>query len=522
MSYQILDCTLRDGGYYTNWDFDEDLVEEYLHSVARVPVEHIEIGYCSPPKPGYRGEWCYLDRTRLQWVKDRLRADQSLVVMLDAKDWQPDMIEPYLKPLVGIVDMVRMAIAPSEFVKGLALSRALKALGFKVGFNTMYLSKYSPDLRELDPLRGNADCIDILSLVDSFGGCTPDDVSAKIALAREAFPGTPIGFHGHDNTCLGYANALAALSAGAEVIDATFVGMGRGAGNTRTEMLIVHKAADDGDALEATAHIVDRFEQLRTIYKWGTNLPYMMSGAANLPQKDVMDWLGKNRYGPVTVIRALQQQSSGSVDQTTYPELRQNSLPADAGRVTLIIGGGPSVQRHGAAIRRFVETSGAAVIHANTRYADLLGAFGTYELLCLPGDAAHHLPDGAVDGKIAGVVVPNPPRFRGSVPANIGCPIFQAAPFGPAGSDQLGPISDIGPLALAAGAARAIAASTIFLVGFDGYDDATVAQQELMNEIQATIDGLAADGSITIASLTPTRYALPVRSVYAEAQALVA
>ena len=40
---KILDCTLRDGGYYTNWDFKEDTVKSYLKSFDLLPIEYLEI-----------------------------------------------------------------------------------------------------------------------------------------------------------------------------------------------------------------------------------------------------------------------------------------------------------------------------------------------------------------------------------------------------------------------------------------------------------------------------------------------
>ena len=40
----ILDCTLRDGGYYTNWDFDASLVTDYLDAVAEADIDFIELG----------------------------------------------------------------------------------------------------------------------------------------------------------------------------------------------------------------------------------------------------------------------------------------------------------------------------------------------------------------------------------------------------------------------------------------------------------------------------------------------
>lgn len=46
---QILDCTLRDGGYYTNWDFNDNVVDTYIHAMNMLPVDYLEIGYRNNP-----------------------------------------------------------------------------------------------------------------------------------------------------------------------------------------------------------------------------------------------------------------------------------------------------------------------------------------------------------------------------------------------------------------------------------------------------------------------------------------
>ena len=46
---KILDCTLRDGGYYTNWDFDSKIVDVYIQAMNVLPIDYIELGYRSIP-----------------------------------------------------------------------------------------------------------------------------------------------------------------------------------------------------------------------------------------------------------------------------------------------------------------------------------------------------------------------------------------------------------------------------------------------------------------------------------------
>jgi 4-hydroxy-2-oxovalerate/4-hydroxy-2-oxohexanoate aldolase len=80
---------------------------------------------------------------------------------------------------------------------------------------------------------------EIVYCTDSAGAMLPDDVTARIgALRAHLRPETAIGFHGHHNLAMGVANSLAAMAAGASRIDASCAGLGAGAGNTPTEVLV--------------------------------------------------------------------------------------------------------------------------------------------------------------------------------------------------------------------------------------------------------------------------------------------
>ena len=47
---KILDCTLRDGGYYTKWNFSKKLFENYLKTISKLNITFIELGYLSDAK----------------------------------------------------------------------------------------------------------------------------------------------------------------------------------------------------------------------------------------------------------------------------------------------------------------------------------------------------------------------------------------------------------------------------------------------------------------------------------------
>lgn len=516
---QVLDCTLRDGGYYTEWDFEPDMVERYLDAMSRLPVDIIEIGYCNHPATGYFGRFFYLTRDDLAPIKARLAPGQKLAIMLNAKDTDARRVGLLLGELGGVVDVVRLAVPPKQIGEALDLAEAIVGLGFEVGFNLMYLSSYADQIEQLAPLCARRHLLTTLALVDSYGSCMPAQVARAVRATRELLPDVALGFHGHDNLGLAYANTLAAIEAGAVIVDATLGGMGRGAGNTRTELFLVHQAERSGTPLdhEALSATMADLDGLRAVHQWGTNLPYMISGAANLPQRDVMDWLGKNRYSVVSILRALRHEAGAASDSRDFPALAAADAGAGSTQELLIVGGGASVQAHGAALSRLVQRQGWAVVHANVRNLADVDRFGQRQLICLAGLAVPRLPSAEQLAAVGAFVVPEPPRMDGAVPDLGGHAVRQVRPFtGEQQPQQLGPISDIGPLALALGAALTVGAKRIHLAGFDGYPHASTAQQGLASEIQALLDNFRrSHPDIGLVSLTPTLYAVPMESVYA-------
>jgi isopropylmalate/homocitrate/citramalate synthase len=83
---------------------------------------------------------------------------------------------------------------------------------------------------------------DEIVLADTIGVGTPTRVSTLVAAAVRI--GTPVGVHLHNTRNTGYANAIAALEAGASLLDASIGGIGgcpfapRSTGNIATEDLV--------------------------------------------------------------------------------------------------------------------------------------------------------------------------------------------------------------------------------------------------------------------------------------------
>src|SRR5690606_34756321 len=117
--------------------------------------------------------------------------------------------------------------------------QALSDLGYRVGVNIMQSAgKPVSLLRELAEGVAAFNAVEVLYVADSLGDMDAAQLSHMLGAIRGGWDGA-LGFHGHDNTAQALANTLHAAEAGASWLDATLTGMGRGAGNCQTELLLV-------------------------------------------------------------------------------------------------------------------------------------------------------------------------------------------------------------------------------------------------------------------------------------------
>lgn len=330
---KILDCTLRDGGYYTNWDFDSKIVDVYIQAMNVLPIDYIELGYRSIPTKEYMGKFGYSPVSVLRHIKTT--CIKKIAVMLNEKNTRPEDLDTLLVPIQGLVDMIRIAVDPNNFDRAVILAQSIKTLGFEVGFNTMYMSKWDDYEGFLSKLNKINEVADLFCMVDSFGGVSPEELKAIFQTVKQNTT-CPVGFHGHNNLQLGLVNTLTAIECGIDYVDATILGMGRGAGNLNMELLLTYlnKGGLEVD-FNVLGDVITAFQSLHDKYQWGTNLPYMLSGANSISQKEVMDWVANRTYSFNSIVRALDNKRNKLKDNAHYSVLR-----ADKVEKVLIIGGG--------------------------------------------------------------------------------------------------------------------------------------------------------------------------------------
>lgn len=252
--WELLDATLRDGGYAVDFQFDEGFVEELLAGVDRTPVRLVEIGHgfgfeaerrgATPSSIGLR-RWCELASARLRTTSWGMFAQPAF-----------SRLETLAALCADGMSFVRVGVEPHRVPATLDyLSRAVE-LCDQVHLNLMKTSD-TPAGELPGLLRDIPAGLAGVYVVDSYGTMLPADVDRYVRVVADT--GRPVGFHGHDNLGMANANSLAAAHAGAALVDATLNGIGRGAGNASLESLagILAVQGDDRYGYQELARLAE-------------------------------------------------------------------------------------------------------------------------------------------------------------------------------------------------------------------------------------------------------------------------
>lgn len=508
-TFQILDCTLRDGGYYTNWDFNDLLVEKYIDAMQKLPVDFLEIGYRSIPKKEYFGKYFYYPDFIINKISKLNTGSKKLALMFNEKDTIPENLDKMLSGLEGKISLIRLAVDPSKFERALKLGEAIKKKGFNITFNLMYMSKYYQDKEFLSKLKELNGLVEYQIAVDSFGGILPHQVKELVENMKSNCR-EKVGFHGHNNLELAFANTLSAIDAGCDVVDSTIMGMGRGAGNLKTELLLTHLASKgtlDFD-FDVLSELIELWSPLHKEHEWGTNLPYMVSGANSLPQKNVMEWVTQRFYSFNSIIRALNNQKLGEQDNIQLPLFK----PTKFYKNVVIIGGGPNAINHAEAINSFIaKLNDVCIVHASSKNAKSYENAKCKQFYCLVGNEGHRLESVFNDLKsLTGqCVLPPYPRKMGTyLPKVIKDRSFELAEVNFTDKYLDAHTS------LALQTALDLNAESIYIAGYDGYDSQTITAKERSLIAENEYIFQKATNKAKLVSITSTHYSLKTESIY--------
>ncbi|PHJ56883.1 hypothetical protein VF14_23970 [Nostoc linckia z18] len=235
MSTQILDVTLRDGGYVNNHCFTEEETIGIIKGLQRACIKYIEIGYYKPKLFGFQENYSSPAICNLNYLNQisSLATNFKPVVMvhLDHVD-----MKDYELLANNKVFLVRLITKLENIDKVINHIKAIKSYGMSCSVNLIRISELPLEHIVYCGETAEKNGADWFYIADSNGHLFPQQVSKIIQSLKEKLT-VKLGFHAHDGLRLAFVNSVVAVNQGVQMVDASLGGMGKGGGNLVAELI---------------------------------------------------------------------------------------------------------------------------------------------------------------------------------------------------------------------------------------------------------------------------------------------
>lgn len=303
---RVLDCTIRDGGLMNNSNFTDEEVRAVYDCCVEAGIDYMEIGYKNSPAEFPRdtfGPW----RHCLEEDLRRVVGDHSfeatglkLAAMADAGgkcDWRNDD-RPASE---SVLDMIRVACYAHQISEAAEMIRHYHALGYETSLNIMAISTvHDAEIDQVLEIARDTPA-DVVVVVDSYGSLYREQIDHLVTKYKTALDGTgkEIGIHAHNNMQLAFANTIEAVILGCNRVDATMLGLGRGAGNCPMEILLSFLRNPKFKLRPVLRLIRDTIQPMKQRFDWGPNIPYLITGALNAHPRSAISFCEKDPSGDI-------------------------------------------------------------------------------------------------------------------------------------------------------------------------------------------------------------------------------
>lgn len=384
---KLLDCTLRDGGYINDWKFGKDTIIGILDRLSLADIDLIECGFITE-KTVNENYSLFADANAIDaYIKQPSeKAMYVAMIAIGEKEINPEII---CDAADTIIDGIRITFHPDEMKKAFEWANILKKKGYKVFIQPVGSANYDDELildiiKKVNQLKPYA-----FYIVDTLGAMSENDMLHMLHIIdRNLDENVKLGYHSHNNLQLAFANAQRMMEFDAKrdvIIDCSVYGMGRGAGNLCTELMVdymkkrYNKNYDTVPILE----IVDNY--LLPIYlqkRWGYTIEYFLASSLDCHPNYVSYLMDKQNI-PVRVIRNMLEQipkekrvrfdakAIGDIYnkyQNNYIDDKEEIIKLRnefKGKEVLIIGSGKSVKTRNEKIRKYISKNKPKVIAIN-------------------------------------------------------------------------------------------------------------------------------------------------------------
>lgn len=296
---KVVDATIRDGGLCNNFEFSDEFVKELYKANVKCGIDYMEFGYKASKnlfKTSDFGKWKFCDEEDIRSIVGENVSDMKIAVMADVGrcDYKTD----FLPKSESVVDLIRVACYIHQIPAAVEMINYLHGLGYETSCNIMAISQ--ANLKQVDEaleMIGESNT-DVIYLVDSYGSLYPENAAdlAQTYLTAAEKSGKKVGFHGHNNQNLAFANTIETLSYGVSYLDATAMGMGRGAGNCAMELLLGFLKNPKYSIYSLLEFIEKYMIPLKESgVVWGYDLQYLFTGQLNRHPREAMNFTAEQR-----------------------------------------------------------------------------------------------------------------------------------------------------------------------------------------------------------------------------------
>lgn len=286
MNIQVLDCTLRDGGYINNWDFGESCIQQIITRLMDAKLDIIEVGFLDNSHPFSKDSTLFPSTVNVNNVipqKGLYNGDFVAMVMLGKCP-----IENIQEAKDSSLDGIRVCFRKQQLQEAVDYSREILKKGYKLFWQPASLTDYSDS--DVLTLVEQANRIQpaAVYMVDTYGLMHKNDVIHYFSVFNNNLDkNIAIGFHSHNNLQLSFSNSLALFDMLPNrdlIVDSSVFGMGRGAGNLCTELLTkyLNDNYNQHYYLVPILEIVD--DNINPIFKrlpWGYSVAYYVAAINN-------------------------------------------------------------------------------------------------------------------------------------------------------------------------------------------------------------------------------------------------
>lgn len=360
---QILDCTLRDGGYVNDFRFGKNGIKKIISQLTFAGIDIVECGFL---EDGEYDEDCSVYNT-VEQITGLLPVDhRNTMYVAMACYGEYDISQ--LSDFDGTsIDGIRVTFHYNEVEGALEYCKVIISKGYKVFVQPVGTSSYTDE--QLLELIKNVNIIRPYAfyLVDTLGLMLKDDVLRFYYLINQNLDSSiHFGFHSHNNLQLSYSNSQVLTELNSKRIislDASVYGMGRGAGNLNTE-LIAHylNTKERKYEVEPLLEIVDEFiSKIRSEFTWGYDVPHYLAAINGCHPNYAAFYLGKQTLTVKnigTILRMIEPERRSlfnkQLAEEKYKEFQNREIDDSkaisvllgviSGRNVLILGPGPSIK----------------------------------------------------------------------------------------------------------------------------------------------------------------------------------